>query len=61
MNSLCDECWYNSLDEESGEEFCDLQLDEDEYAKMLADPNKNKTCRYFRPDVGEYGIVRKQN
>ena len=61
MKILCDECWYNSVDEESGEAFCDLSMYEDEYAKMLADPQKEKSCRYFRPDIGEYGIVRKQN
>ena len=61
MSDLCSECWYNAFDEESGEYFCDLQLDEDEYAKLLANPQGEKTCRYFRPDMGEYGIVRKQN
>ncbi|MCR5207861.1 MAG: DUF6472 family protein [Eubacterium sp.] len=61
MAALCDECWYNSFDEESGEYFCDLQLDEDEYAKLLSNPEKGKSCKYFRPDIGEYGIVRKQN
>lgn len=61
MATLCEECWFNSYDEESGEAVCNLQLDEDEYAKMLADPRGNQVCRYFRPDVGEYGIVRKQN
>ena len=56
MADLCDKCWYNAYDEESDEYFCDLQLD----AKMLFD-DKSKPCRYFRPDIGEYGIVRKQN
>jgi hypothetical protein len=61
MKNLCDECWYNSYDEESGEYYCDLVLDEDEYAKMLASPEKDKSCKFFRPDIDEYGIVRKQN
>ena len=59
MNNLCEECFYNTLDEESEEYFCSLTLDEDEYAKTLF--NSDKQCRYFRPDIGEYGIVRKQN
>lgn len=59
MKALCEECWYHSYDEESDEFYCELQLDEDEYVKWLADFSKG--CRYFRPDPGEYGIVRKQN
>ena len=54
MADLCDKCWYNTYDEENDEYFCDLQLDEDEYAKMLC-ADKSKPCRYFRPDIGEYG------
>lgn len=61
MKELCDGCWFNSTDEESGEDFCSLELDEDEFVRLLEDYGKNKTCRYFRPDTGEYGIVRKQN
>ena len=38
----------------------DLMLDEDEYARML-ESDTSAGCKYFRPDVGEYGIVRKQN
>ena len=59
MKNLCEECYYNIFDEESGEYFCDLTLDEDEYAKMLFE--NNDSCKYFRADPGEYGIVRKQN
>ncbi|MGN0521104.1 MAG: DUF6472 family protein [Eubacterium sp.] len=59
MDNLCDKCWYNSYDEESDEYFCNLVLDEDEYVRFISE--QNKTCRYFRPDSGEYEIVRKQN
>lgn len=59
MSDLCNECWYNRLDEESGEYFCDITLDEDEYERFINDASK--ICRYFRPDPGDYGIVRKQN
>ena len=59
MKNFCDQCWYNTYDEEDDCYYCDLQLDEDEYAKLMATPHK--TCKYFRPDVGEYVIVRKQN
>ena len=59
--ALCDECWYNTTDEETGEAYCNLQLDEDEYARFAALQSSGRPCRYFRPDVDEYGIVRKQN
>lgn len=59
MDNLCEKCWYNEYDEETDESFCWLVLDEDEYVRLMQD--KNKTCRYFRPDGNEYDIVRKQN
>jgi len=59
MDSLCEKCWYNSYDEEEEEYFCSLVLDEDEYVRLISQPDK--TCRYFRPDGNEYDIVRKQN
>ncbi|MBQ7740579.1 MAG: hypothetical protein IJT65_05030 [Eubacterium sp.] len=61
MKNLCDECWYNTYDEEGEEYFCSLSLDEDEYARFISDSENNKPCRYFRPDTGEYSIVKKQN
>ena len=59
MDNLCDNCFYNTLDEENEEYFCSLILDEDEYAKLLFE--NSRQCKYFRPDRGEYEIVRKQN
>lgn len=59
LENLCEKCWYNTFDEDSEEYFCDLQLDEDEYVRLLQE--KNKSCKYFRPDNGEYEIVRRQN
>ena len=59
MDNLCEKCWYNEFDEESGEDFCSLVLDEDEYVRLMTEGNK--PCRYFRPDGSEYDIVRKQN
>lgn len=61
MKDLCEQCYYNCFDEESGEYICEMQLDEDEYVRLLSDMGKGKSCRYFRFDTGEYGIVRKQN
>ncbi|MGN0458924.1 MAG: DUF6472 family protein [Eubacterium sp.] len=61
MADLCENCWYNTYDEEAQEYYCDLQLDEDEYVRLLQEMSNNKPCRYYRRDIGEYGIVRKQN
>lgn len=59
--ALCDECRYLSFDEDSEEYFCDLVLDEDEYVRLLEEAGNGKPCKYFIKDLGEYGIVRKQN
>jgi hypothetical protein len=59
MDNLCENCWYNSFDDEQEEYFCSLVLDEDEYVRLIEE--SNKTCRYFRPSGDEYNIVRKQN
>lgn len=59
--ALCDECRYNVFDEESEEYYCDLTLDEDEYVRFLEEQSGGKTCKYFIKDLGEYGVVRKQN
>ena len=61
MADLCDNCWYNVYDEDDEQYYCDLQLDQDEYARQLERERQGKSCKYFRPHIGEYGIVRKQN
>ena len=61
MADLCDTCWYNNYDENDDMYYCDLQLDQDEYGKMIERESQGKQCKYYRRDIGEYGIVRKQN
>lgn len=56
---MCENCFYNQYDEEDDTYYCNLLLDEDEYARFLQD--RSKMCRYFRPDVDEYAIVKKQS
>ena len=60
VDILCEECRWFFRDEDSGEEFCNLQLDEDEYLRFLETAG-SKSCKYFCPDNGEYEIVRRQN
>ena len=59
MEILCEKCWYNTYDEETDEYFCNLQIDEDEYVRFIL--NSKNGCKFFRPDGGEYEIVRRQN
>ena len=60
MDFLCENCRWFMCDEDSGEEFCNALLDEDEYAQLTQSLRRGK-CRYFCPDGGEYEIVRRQN
>lgn len=54
---LCDQC-LNNMQDEDGEEYCGVQLDEDEYARYLQ--RHYRSCPYFEPG-DEYKIVRRQN
>ena len=53
----CELCLHNVQDE-YGDYYCDVQLDEDEYARYLA--RRNPACPYYQPG-DEYALVRKQN
>ena len=52
MTSQCDLCAYYWIDEEDGTGECQVNLDEDDLARMLSGP-------YFQM-YDEYKIVRKQ-
>ena len=54
----CTKCLYYEYDEESGEDFCTLSLDEDEYVAFMN--RKSVGCPYYR-EYDEYSTVRKQN
>lgn len=56
--SDCEFCAFFVTDEETGEEFCDINLDEDEYAAFLT--NHSERCPYFR-NGDEYEVVKHQN
>lgn len=53
----CDTCSNYIYDEDTGEYFCDVNLDEDEMYRFLGDTFYQ--CPYYRLD-DEYRIVRHQ-
>ena len=56
-NKNCDTCAYNTYNEEWDCYVCEMNLDEDEYARMMQ--NSYYRCPYYR-DGDEYKIARKQ-
>ncbi len=57
MQILCDECAYFEYDEDDEQYYCSVNMDEDDYAKVLGE--SFKVCPYFR-DGDEYKVVRHQ-
>ena len=53
----CETCQYAYFDEETGEPLCDLNLDEDEIARLSQ--RHSKECPYYK-DGDEYKTVRHQ-
>ena len=54
----CEDCLYFDTDEVTGEEFCALDLDEDEVARLAE--ARYAACPYYR-FYDEYKSVQKQN
>ena len=55
--SLCDSCWHYDYDEEYDEYYCMMDLDEDEYYRIVA---TNQTrCPYYRQG-DDYTLARRQ-
>lgn len=55
---MCEDCANFVYDEDLDEEICMIDLDEDEYFRLLS--SGQKECPFFNR-YDEYGIVRKQN
>ncbi len=54
---ICDNCVYYSYDEDYEEYICDMNMDEDDYSRILQ--NSFKECPYYIKD-DEYKVVRHQ-
>ncbi len=53
----CDSCTYYTYDEDYECYGCDMDMDEDEYIRMVTD--RHYECPYYR-NGDEYLVVRKQ-
>ena len=56
-DNQCAACVYYVYDEEYGEYLCDMDMDEDEYVRLVSDGHYR--CPYNRSG-DEYRVVRKQ-
>ncbi len=55
--SQCEECQYYAYDEDYEAYMCEMDMDEDEYARLVA--GHRTSCPYYKRG-DEYFIVRKQ-
>ena len=53
----CETCCYYVYDEEYQDYFCDMDMDEDDYGRLVS--GYYKACPFYR-DGDEYKIVRHQ-
>lgn len=53
----CETCANYCYDEEYEEYLCDVNMDEDEYVRIMA--NRREVCPFYR-NGDEYRVVRKQ-
>lgn len=53
----CDTCTYYTYDDDYECYCCDINMDEDEYVRMVSDTHY--TCPYYR-NGDEYLVVRRQ-
>ena len=57
MMNQCELCAYYAYDEEYEEYYCSVDMDEDDYGRLMN--SERSTCPYFR-DGDEYKVVRHQ-
>lgn len=53
----CASCLYYVCDEDYEEYICDMNMDEDDYVRLMS--NSREACPYYR-NGDEYRVVRKQ-
>ena len=58
-SSRCDLCAYLEYDEDDEAWYCSVDMDEDDYARILSNRHAQNECPFFR-DGDEYKVVRHQ-
>ena len=53
----CESCTYYTYDEDYESYMCDINMDEDEYMRLISD--QHYQCPYYR-NGDEYMVLRKQ-
>ncbi|MBQ6602139.1 MAG: hypothetical protein IKG08_07955 [Eubacterium sp.] len=53
----CETCAYYVYDEDYEEYYCEADMDEDDYARLLS--SRRKSCPFYR-NGDEYAVVRHQ-
>ena len=53
----CETCAFYGYDDEYGAYLCDMNMDEDDYVRIMTD--RHYQCPYYR-NGDEYAVVRKQ-
>ncbi len=54
----CDTCTYYVYDEEYEEYLCDVNMDEDDYSRLVH--SSYRSCPFYK-NGDEYAVVRHQN
>ncbi len=57
MNTDCNTCNFYVFDEEYEDYYCQVNMDEDDYVRLMTD--SRYSCPYYQSD-DEYKVVRKQ-
>lgn len=57
MDQNCEECAYFAYDEEYEEYYCTVDMDEDDYVRLMSD--ERHVCPYYQCG-DEYKVVRHQ-
>lgn len=57
MQTSCETCAYFAYDDEYEEYYCDVNMDEDDYGRLVS--SNFKGCPYYK-DGDEYKVVRHQ-
>ena len=59
-DTQCESCVWHDTDPWTGEEVCNMDMDEDERSRMMQEKKPHRGCPYYKY-YNEYKSVQKQN